>query len=484
MAIDTAVKLLRNRRTKIVATLGPASSEPGVIDELAGAGVNVFRLNLSHGEREALARTAAEVRTAATRAGRHVGLLADLAGPKMRVGAFSGGPIRLAPGERVTVTTRDVPGEPRLIPSQYEGLAGDVRPRARILLADGAMELVVDSVKGTEIACTVVQGGLLEDRKGINLPGVQISAPSLTDKDRDDARFALELGVDFLGQSFVRGPEDVEALKALARDAGHEPFVVAKIERPEALSHIDGILAAADAIMVARGDLGVELPPEHVPVAQHKLVDLARACNRPVIVATQMLESMVEHPRPTRAEVADVSHTTLSGVDAIMLSAETATGAHPVLAVQMMDRIARQAEGYLWGEGAFEAFHRPLSEPAPIPFGDAVARSTAQLSRDLRVRAIVVISASGMSATTVSSARPAAPVLAVSANPRTCRRMNLMWGVIPIEVEPAELDDPVALARRLVHRLELADSGQFILLVRGFHAERELNTPSITLIGV
>jgi len=236
--------------------------------------------------------------------------------------------------------------------------------------------------------------------------------------------------------------------------------------------------------MVARGDLGVELPPEHVPVAQHKLVDLARACNRPVIVATQMLESMVEHPRPTRAEVADVSHTTLSGVDAIMLSAETATGAHPVLAVQMMDRIARQAEGYLWGEGAFEAFHRPLSEPAPIPFGDAVARSTAQLSRDLRVRAIVVISASGMSATTVSSARPAAPVLAVSANPRTCRRMNLMWGVIPIEVEPAELDDPVALARRLVHRLELADSGQFILLVRGFHAERELNTPSITLIGV
>lgn len=484
MAIDTAVQLLANRRTKIVATLGPASSSPEVIAQLIEAGVDVFRLNMSHGEHDGHREVFEHIRTASEAAKSHTAVLADLAGPKIRTGTFPGGPIALCNGQSVTVTTRDVPGKPGLIPSQYEGIADDVKSGDRILLADGVMELRVEAVEETEITCTVVQGGMLGDRKGINLPGVEVSAPSLTDKDRVDAKFALELGVDFLAQSFVRRASDVAALKQLISDAGHDTFVIAKIERPEALTHGDEILDVADAIMVARGDLGVELPPEQVPVAQNLLVDHARDRNKPVIVATQMLESMIENPRPTRAEVADVAHAAFSGADAIMLSAETATGNHPVPAVEMMNRIARQTEGYLWSEGAFGSFTMDDSLEAPIPFGDAVARSTALLSRDLLVRAIAVISGSGMSATTVSSARPAAPVLAVSANPQTCRRMNLMWGVIPIQAEPSELSDPVALARSRVKDLGLAQADEFILLVAGFHANARKNTPSITLLSV
>ena len=344
------------------------------------------------------------------------------------------------------------------------------------------MELVVDEVEDTEIRCTVIQGGTLQDRKGINLPGVDVSAPCLTEKDRADARFALELGVDFLGLSFVRRRADVDELRALIDRSGHSCDIIAKIERPEALENSMAILEASEGIMVARGDLGVELPPEQVPIAQRQLVDHARARNKPVIVATQMLESMIESPRPTRAEVSDVSHTVLSGADAIMLSAETAAGEHPILAVEMMNRIARHSEGYQWEQGAFGHFERYDAREPPLPFGDAVARSTALLSRDLRVRAIMAISRSGMSAATMSSARPAAPVVAISSSEATCRRMSLMWGVIPQLVEETALGDGIALSRRLAPVLGLAKPGDFLLLVRGFHAEPEHNTPSITLL--
>ena len=348
MSIDTEVKLLARRRTKIVATLGPASSDTDTITRLIQAGVSVFRLNMSHGEHAGHRETFQLVRRLAAEADRHIAILADLAGPKIRVGRFAGGSIVLELGNKVTVTTRDVPGEAGLIPSQYENLADDLSPGDRILLADGVMELEVEGIDGTEIRCIVTQGGVLEDRKGMNLPRVDVSAPCLTDKDKSDARFLLELGVDYLGLSFVRRASDVGELQSLIADSGGQAGIVAKIERPEALEDADAIVEAADAIMVARGDLGVELPPEQVPIAQRKLVDAARARNKPVIVATQMLESMIEHARPTRAEVSDVSHTVLSGADAIMLSGETATGNHPVLAVEMMNRIARQSEAYLW----------------------------------------------------------------------------------------------------------------------------------------
>ena len=484
MAIDTEVKLLARRRTKIVATLGPSSDDPDTISRLMAAGVNVFRLNMSHGDHAGHQQTFERVRELADETGRYIAILADLAGPKIRVGRFRDGEIVLELGDRVTVTTRDVPGEPGLIPSQYEALADDVKAGDSILLADGVMELEVESVEGTEISCHVIQGGVLEDRKGINLPRVEVSAPCLTEKDKDDARFLLELGVDYLGLSFVRRGSDVEELRVLIDAGDHATGIVAKIERPEALEKADAIIDAADAIMVARGDLGVELPPEQVPIAQRHLVDAARAKNKPVIVATQMLESMIEQARPTRAEVSDVSHTVLSGADAIMLSGETATGEHPVLAVEMMNRIARQSEAYLWEQGAFGSFElRERVEP-PIPFGDAVARSSALLSRDLRVRALLVVSHGGMSAATVSSARPAASVVSISASHATCRKMSLMWGVIPHAVQADDLDDPIALARDRAQTLGLADPGDFVLLVRGFHADPVKNTPSITLLRV
>ncbi len=481
MPISSRVAELRTRRTKIVATLGPASSSPTQVARLVRAGVNVFRLNMSHGDHAGHAEVYATVRATAERLGRPVAVLADLCGPKIRVGTFPDGAIRLRRGERITVTTRRVQGGPGLIPSQYRGLARDAAPGQRLLLADGAFELRVERIDGSELTCRVVQGGQLGDRKGINLPDASVSAPALTTKDRADARFALDLGVDFLALSFVRDAADVRALRRLVRRAGGDAAIIAKIERPEALEDSDAIVVASDGLMVARGDLGVELPPEQVPVAQHRLIDLARAAQKPVIVATQMLESMIEQSRPTRAEVTDIAHSVVSGTDAVMLSAETAAGRHPVAAVEMMARIARQAEGYLWEQGAFGSMTQ-AAPPRNDRFGAALSRATAQLSRDLEIRAIVVISRSGTTTAEVCSARPAAPVLAVSSDPAVCRRVGLLWGAVPVHVDPARLDDPVRLAREVARAARLARRGQAVMLVRGFSSVPERNTPSVTVL--
>jgi pyruvate kinase len=485
MALELNVELLKNRRTKIVATLGPASASAAVIAELVGAGVSMFRLNMSHGSQDGHRAVYELVRAAAAAAGQPVAVMADLCGPKIRVGTFRGGSILLAPGAAVTVTVRTVEGGPGLIPSQYAALAADVRAGDRILLADGLMELRVERVEGTEIACTVVEGGTLFDRKGINLPGVAVSAPCLTEKDKDDARFALGLGVDYLALSFVRRAADVEQLRELVRARGGEAGIIAKIERPEGLDNAESILEAADGVMVARGDLGVELPPERVPVAQRYLVDLARRKSKAVIVATQMLESMVENARPTRAEVTDVSAAVSSGADAVMLSAESASGAHPVAAVAMMDRIARQTEGYQWGHGHFGSI--ATGDPCDgraVSLADAVARATAQLSRDLAVRAIFVASRSGRSAAEVAAARPAAPIVALAAGERACRRFNLLWGVLPVVVTEEDARDLPRTARRLALEMGLAQPGQNVLVVRGFAPDPEHSAPTITVLEV
>ncbi len=473
--------MLHRRRTKIVATIGPASRDPAVLESLLRAGVNVFRLNLSHGDHAGHRANFENIQTVSAAVGEPVAVLADLCGPKIRVGRFAGGCITLAKGQTVTVTTRNVVGEAGLIPSQYTALAEDVRCGDRILLDDGMLELHVESVAGSEIACTVTTGGILKDRKGMNLPGVLVSSPALTDKDREDAHFALDLGVDFLALSFVRHPRDVADLKALVGAAGATTPIIAKIEKPEALDAIDEILDAADGLMVARGDLGVELAPEAVPIVQHDLVQRARHCHKPIIVATQMLESMIEHPRPTRAEVSDVSHAVFAGADAVMLSAETASGAYPIKAVEMMDRVARQVEGWQWIEGAFRSITEGERErPAPLPLREAVARSTAQLSRDLRVRAVVVRTQHGTSAEVVAATRPSAPILALTMDPCVYRRMNLLWGVIPRLIDASEFAHPQEVARRHACELELADEGQTILLLAGFGG----GEPMITVLPV
>lgn len=483
MSIVTQIKLLKKKRTKIVATIGPASSDPAVIGRLINAGVNIFRLNMSHGDHDFHRRSYESIREIAEGINPSVAVLADLCGPKIRTGKFRDGRIRLEPGRRVIVTTRDTPGEPGLIPSQYTALSSDVGPGNRILLDDGLIELRVVGVDDTEITCEVVHGGILSDNKGINLPGVNVSAPSLTEKDERDACFALELGVDFLALSFVRRAADIDDLKTLVRDRGGDVSVVAKIEKPEALQEIDDILDTSDAIMVARGDLGVELNPEQVPVVQGQLIERARARFKPVIVATQMLESMINSSRPTRAEVTDISHAVTLGADAIMLSAETAAGSWPVEAVSFMDRIVRQTESWLWQQGAY-GLVRHREQPGPKPVWNVMADATATVSRDIMAHAVLVISKSGMTAATISSARPAAPVVAVTESPATCRRMSLLWSVIPILDEESGKVNPNTVARRLARQLELAEPGESVLLIRGFHSDPELNTPSITVITV
>lgn len=486
MSLSSDVIRLKRRRTRIVATLGPASRDPGTLRALLDAGVDVFRLNFSHGSHEEHEETFRRVRQAAEELGAPVAVLADLCGPKIRVGRFREGEIVLEAEEEVTVTTRDVEGEAGLIPSRYEELADDVASGDRILLDDGRLELQVLEAEGTEIRARVVRGGVLRDRKGMNLPGVAVSAPSLTPQDREDARFAVELGVDFLALSFVRRAEDVSELRGLVDEAGGKARLIAKIEKPEALDGIDEILAASDGIMVARGDLGVELPPEEVPVAQVQLVDRARRAAKPVIVATQMLESMVEHGRPTRAEVSDVAGAVMSGADAVMLSAETAAGAHPVEAVRVMDRVARMSEGYLWEQEGFGTLRRPRGgEGPPLPLDDALSRATAQLSRDLMVRAIVVLDGTGESLRRVSAARPQAPVVAPSTEPRDLRTANLLWGVVPVAVAAGATDGgPGEAARRLVRNAELAGEGDYVLEVGGFHPEPDRNAPAVRVVRV
>jgi len=483
MSIITDLHLLKNRRTKIIATLGPSSDSPDMIKKLILAGVNVFRLNMSHGDHDFHKTTYNHIRAVSSEIGKPVGVLADLCGPKIRTGKFHAGQINLENNTHVIVTTREVMGEPGLIPSQYSALAGDVKTNDRILLNDGTLELRVDSVAGTEINCTIIHGGTLKDHKGINLPGVNVSAPSLTAKDIRDAKLALKLGVDFLALSFVRCAADIQELRKIIKNSDRKASIIAKIEKPEALDEFDSILDSTDAIMVARGDLGVELKPEQVPVAQSQLIERARNKFKPVIVATQMLESMIENVRPTRAEVTDISHAVTHGTDAVMLSAESAAGAFPVEAVEMMDRIIRQTEAYLWSINAYDAGLNTTTQP-PIPIWEAVANATNNLARDMMVRAVIVISQSGMSAVSMSSARPAAPIIAITNDERICQKMNLMWSIIPVLTQDAGSTNPNELAKRVAREQKLAVAGQTILLVRGFHRTPEKNSPSVTVLTV
>tara|TARA_B100001996_G_scaffold93731_1_gene70031 strand:+ start:925 stop:2376 length:1452 start_codon:yes stop_codon:yes gene_type:complete len=482
--IDTKTNALKIRRTKIIATLGPASSKPEQIKNLIDAGVNIFRQNFSHGDHSYHKETYAQIRKIAKELNKTVGILADLCGPKIRTGKFEDDKVELKNNQSIIVTTRDVIGTQNLIPSQYKELARDVNAGDRILLADGTLEFKVDKINDTEIECTVIYGGILGNHKGINLPGVQVSAPSLTEKDMADAKLALDLGVDFLALSFVRSASDIKDLKKIVNVNSSNAKIIAKIEKPEALENADEILDAADGIMVARGDLGVELNPEQVPVAQHQLIDLAREKFKPVIVATQMLESMIENARPTRAEVTDVAYAVTLGTDAIMLSGETAVGAFPIDAVQMMDRIARQTESYLWAHNTYGSTVKSRSNQKAIPIWDAVANSMSQLAHDLRVRAVVVISKSGMSAATMSSARPAAPVIAITKNMDICQKILMHWGIIPVLSENTKEENINNLARNVAVEKKLVSDGDKILLVQGFQSDVTLSKPSVTILTI
>ncbi len=411
------------RKTKIIATLGPASSSQELIGRLMHAGVDLFRLNFSHGSHAEKRAAIKTIRQLGERQGRSVGVLADLQGPKIRTGRMAGGSLPLTKGDRLTITIDEVLGRQGLVSTSYQALPHDVKPGARILLDDGMMALKVLSVAARAVDCLVVEGGVLKDHKGINLPGVAVSAPSLTDKDLEDLEFCLEAGVDFIALSFVRRGSDVEELKKIILERGKQIPVIAKIEKPEALRNFKSVLKAADAIMVARGDLGVELRPERVPLIQKKIIRACNAVGKPVITATQMLESMIVHPRPTRAETSDVANAILDGTDAVMLSGETAAGAYPVEAVHTMAKVALDVErAGLWSVQQHRVLH---SENV----AGAVAEAACYAASILKARAIVVFTQSGSTAALIARFRPQLPIIAFTPFPEIQRRLSLYWGV-------------------------------------------------------
>ncbi len=489
-SLDFTKNLLSFRRTKIIATLGPATSKPEVLDELIAAGVDVFRLNFSHGTHESHAETFRLVKEAIARSGRHVAVLGDLCGPKIRVGHFENGPIQLVEGSQITITVRKVPGNASLIPSEYDHLAKDVKSGDKILMADGTRELRVDSVQDTEILCTVIRGGELSDRKGINLPNVDISAPSFTPKDRDDADFACKLGVDYLAISFVRAAKDVLELKHFLEERGADIPVMSKIEKPEAIRDIREIVMASDAIMIARGDLGVEMPAEEIPLIQKELTRLSIEMNRPVVVATQMLESMISAGTPTRAEVTDVAWAAMAGADAVMLSGETSVGKYPVQAVKTMDRIVRMIEGY---QCRFDRFLSLVSHEHTSDFEDSMSsqileglsRSAAKMARELNAKAIAICAKTGTTCRMISEERPPAPILGLSTDARICARMALYWGVLPIQVEEDVVKTPWKFVPSILKDTGLytqsEDDDRYVILVTLRDYGMAL-TPSLKLI--
>lgn len=450
-------------RTKIVATVGPACSSRETLRRLVEAGVDVFRLNFSHGTHEGHAAVFRSIRALAKRLRANVCIMEDLQGPKVRTGRLKGGgPVGLVPGKTVKITTRPIVGDEACFSTTYRRLPRDVKRGDTVLLDDGLLALRVTGVGKEEVRCRVVVGGPLGEHKGINLPGVLVSAPALTRKDRRDLAFGLRLGVDAVALSFVRRARDIRTARGLIRRLGGDAPVIAKIEQPEAIDELDAILEEADGVMVARGDLGVELSPESVPVLQKLIIREAICCGKPVITATQMLESMVNKPVPTRAEASDVANAIFDGTDAVMLSAETAMGRYPVAAVAMMARIAEAAEEVA------EAPEAGLFEGGSMSIPASVADAAVSAARDVGARAVVVFTMSGATARLLAQRRPGCGIHAFSPLPATCRRLALVWGVeahaMPMA---AATDELVGRAERRLSRLGEVARGDRVVFVAG-----------------
>ncbi len=461
------------RRTKVVGTIGPASEDRETLARMIRAGLDVARLNFSHGDHASHAARIRLVRQLAREAGRPVAILQDLAGPKIRIGTFACGTVHLKSGDAFTLTGREVPGDAREVGLGYRDLASDVQAGDRLLLADGALELVVEDVAGSDIRCLVVTGGELGSRKGINLTTRSIRAPILSAKDKEDLRFGLEQGVDFVALSFVRSAADVEEARAYMDSLGGSVPLVAKIEKHEALGELEAILAQVDGVMVARGDLGVEIPPEQVPRVQKRIIRLANAAGKPVITATQMLRSMVDAPRPTRAEVADVANAILDGTDAVMLSEESAAGSYPVDSVETMVRIAVETERDFPHE---DWLHRLQPEGAEDPTR-AVAHAACELAGRVAAAAILTCTMSGGTSRLVARHRPRQPVIAATPDEGTWRRLSLSWGCVPLLTALHEgLDPMIRAASREARHAGLLEAGDVVVVTAGHPFQRAGST--------
>ncbi len=455
----------RVRRAKIVCTIGPACDSEECIRDLMNLGMDVARLNFSHGTHAEHARRIRRLRRAARSLKRTVCILQDLQGPKIRTGRLKNGkPVELETGSILTITPRKVAGTASLISTDFAGLAREVEPGSRVLLSDGRIELRVRAVQGDEVECEVRNGGALAENQGINLPGAAVSIPALTEKDKLDLQFGLAHGVDVVALSFVRSADDLHLAKGLMREYGKSVPIIAKLEKPQAIERLEEILEVANGVMIARGDLGVELPPEQVPIIQKRVIHRAAVWRRPVITATQMLESMTENPRPTRAEASDVANAIFDGTDVVMLSGETASGRYPREAVAMMVRIIVEAESSM-------AQMRPAPrrrENHRYSVAETICESIAHAAEDLHMGAIAVFTESGNTARMLSKHRPKAVIYAFSRRPEVCNRMNSLWGVHPIHKNKWESAEAmVKTAEHELIRRGLLRAGDVLGLVAG-----------------
>ena len=450
-----------SRRAKIVCTLGPVSSSPEKVAELVAAGLDVARLNMSHGTRADHLQAYRAVRAASDEAGRSVGVLVDLQGPKIRLGSFASGPVMLVAGGEFTITGADVPGDADEAATTYPGLAADVRAGDQILVDDGRIVLEVVSTRGDRVRTRVLVGGLVSDHKGLNVPGVTLNVPALGPKDEQDLRWALGLRADMIALSFVQGPQDAAPVRAIMAELGAALPLIAKIERPQAVDALPEVLEAFDGLMVARGDLGVELPLERVPMVQKRMINLAKDKAKPVIVATQMLESMISAPRPTRAEASDVANAVLDGADALMLSAETGVGAYPAQTVATMARIIVAAER--------ECLHAtPSLSRVPTTTGGAIARAAAEVGAIVDATALVAFTMSGETVRRLARYRSPIPLLAFTPEPATRSQLALTWGVETFIVPPAlHTDDMVQQVETALLDIGRCQKGDKVVIVAG-----------------
>ena len=454
------VLLERTRRAKIVATLGPASNSPEVFRQLVRAGLDVARLNFSHGSHAQKTELIQMVRTVAREENKPICILADLQGPKIRTGKLKGHkPVQLIAGKRLTITPREIEGTAAMVGTTFTTLAENLEAGSRILLSDGLIELRVESVKGVDVVCEIVNGGMLGENKGINLPGIAVNVPSLTEKDEEDLIFAIGQGVDTVAVSFVRTADDVRHVKNRLAALKSDAWVIAKLEKPQAIEHLDSILEVTDAIMVARGDLGVEVPPEKVPAIQKHIIRRAAEYRKPVITATQMLESMIENPRPTRAEASDVANAIYDGTDSVMLSAESAAGKYPVEAVAMMAKIIAETEHQIRIDPR-PAFSHPPS--LRLSIAETICESMSHAANDLDVAAIAIFTETGATARLLSKYHPEPPIFALSPFEKVINRCMLLWGTYPI------------LCSRFRDTDKLVDMAEEILETHGHVHQRQI----------
>jgi len=453
------------RRAKIVATLGPASNTEPVFRDLVRAGVDVVRLNFSHGTHEEKLALIQMIRKVSREERKPLCILGDLQGPKIRTSKLKDHvPVLLKAGARLTITPRDVPGSATLVGTTFKTLAENVEQGSRILLSDGLIELRVHEVLGNDVVCEIINGGMLGENKGINLPGIPVRVPSLTEKDTEDLEFALKNGVDAIAVSFVRTAEDVRLVRNRVSAYGGETWIIAKLEKPQAIEHLDSILQAADGIMVARGDLGVEVPPEKVPAIQKHIIKRAAEYSKPVITATQMLESMIENPRPTRAEVSDVANAVYDGTDAVMLSGESAVGKYPVETVSMMARIVSEAERHIKETN----YSDPRIRQAHLSIAETICEATAHAADDLDLRGIALFTESGSTARQLSKYHPSAPIFALSPVEVTINRLNLLWGTTPIRCPKVNTTEAlVDVAESLLEQNGFVRPREVIAIVAG-----------------